>query len=59
MLLNIRKNFLSILAILIPVLAGTAGTIMSYGALTARVELMDQRLARIERLLDTRTVAEK
>ena len=57
MLTHLRKNLLPILAILIPVLTATGGTVMSYGALTQKVDAMDQRLGRIERLLDTRTVA--
>lgn len=58
MLSHLKKNLLPILAVLLPLLTAAGGTVMSYGALTQRVEGLDQRLARIERfLLDGRTVA--
>lgn len=50
---------LSALALIFSVFSGAGLTIMSYGRLTEKVDGLDQRLARIERLLDNRTMAEK
>lgn len=55
---NLKQNLIGILTLALTVLAAAAGTIMSYGALTAKVDAVDQRLSRIERLLDNRTVAQ-
>ena len=55
-----KTLLLSVIALAFTVLSGLAMTILSYGRLTEKVDGMDQRLARIERLLDTKqTVAEK
>lgn len=51
---------LSALAVILTFLGGTGATVLSYGRLTEKVDGMDQRLARIERLLDSnRSVADR
>ena len=52
-----RPNYhitLAALAIVVTVLGGAGLTVLSYGKLTEKVDNLDGRLARIERLLDSK-----
>lgn len=47
-------TLIAAIAVMVTVLSGAGFTVLSYGQLTEKVKGMDDRLARIERLLDTK-----